>query len=185
MAQVLVLNKGYQPVSMISWQDAICLWYKDKAEILEGYEDSILHSWKSAMEMPCVIRLLYFVRPRKNTFRYQPFTRRNIYTRDEGKCQYCRKKITIREMSWDHVMPRSKGGKSNWKNIVCCCPECNRKKSSKTLHEAKMTLIRKPFSPTIPIIYEKEIIQRIKNLKYLPHEKWKDFIYWNVSLDEE
>jgi hypothetical protein len=82
--EVLVLNAAYMPLSIISWQDAICLYYTQKAEILESYEDKMLHSWKSCINMPAVIRLYEFIKPHKNIKFFEPFTRKNIYLRDGG-----------------------------------------------------------------------------------------------------
>ena len=183
----LLLNQAYMPISTITWRDAVCLWYKEKVEIVEAYENRMLHSWNFAMQMPAVIRLYHFVKPPKKISRYQPFTRKNVWLRDEGVCQYCGKDLSLREMTFDHVYPR-KGtvkGKTNWTNIVCACAPCNNKKRNHTPEQAGMKLIRRPVAPRRTLPTEQELKIRLAKLKYLPHKSWQNYIYWNVELEED
>lgn len=208
MAQVLMLNASYMPIGIISWQDAITIWWNKKAEILESYEDKVLHtgnsfiqrkrkefnskydtnlySWKSAMNMPAVIRLYEFVKPKKNVLFYKPFTRKNVYDRDGGKCQYCNSIISLSKMTFDHVIPKSQGGLTSWNNIVCSCLKCNSKKGGKTPEEANMKLISKPYAPRIAESYHEGILSKLKGMKnVLNNQKWRDYIYWSIPLTED
>ena len=189
--QVLKLNAAYMPLEIVSWKDAIIDWMNGKVEILEEYEDKILHhgydrhldTFKGAMKMPAVIRLLHFVKPNKSVKFYQSFTRRNVYERDKGKCQYCGCKVSLKEMTYDHVHPQSKGGETTWKNIVCSCFECNKKKGDKSLKEAGMKLINKPYAPKLAEDYHGGMLARLKRMKNITdNEKWLNYLYWNVEL---
>ncbi|MFA5484914.1 MAG: HNH endonuclease [Candidatus Pacearchaeota archaeon] len=192
MACVLKLNSGYAPIGIYTWQEAICDWYNGKVEIIETYEDKILHAgfdrhlntWKTVMEMPAVVRLLHFVIPKKNMRFYQPFTRRNIYVRDNGICQFCGKTLTMKTMTLDHVIPKSRGGSTSWTNIVCSCVKCNSKKGNKTPAEANLTLINKPVAPAFSDDYLSGCIKRLKTIPLImSNEKWRSYIYWNVELE--
>ncbi len=193
-AQVLKLNSAYMPIEIIPWEEAICLWYRDKAEILDSYSDKILHhgfdehlrTWKGAMECPAVIRLYEFVKPKKKLKFYEPFTRKNIYERDHGKCQYCGKGISLSKMTYDHVIPKCQNGHTCWSNIVTSCVKCNNKKGGRTPQEAKMKVRQKPFAPIIAESYNEGIINRMKkSMRVMNNEKWKQWIYWNVELEQD
>jgi 5-methylcytosine-specific restriction endonuclease McrA len=114
-----------------------------KVEVIEVYNKEV-HTVSLSIRLPSVIRLLTFVRPRNPEVR---FTRYNIYLRDKGCCQYCGGRFHLREVTYDHVMPRARGGVATWENIVTCCRSCNLKKGDRTPHEAKMSLIRAPKKP--------------------------------------
>jgi len=189
--QVLKLNKAYMPLEIISWKDAISSWLTGKVEIIEEYEDKLLHygydrhlnTFKGAMKMPAVVRLLHFVKPNRDVRFYQSFTRRNVYDRDRGKCQYCGCKITLKEMTYDHVNPQSKGGLTCWGNIVCSCLKCNNNKSNMTLQEANMKLMKKPIAPEIADSYQNGMIAKLKKIKNITNnDKWLTYLYWNVEL---
>jgi len=185
-ARVLKLNASYMPIDVISWQDAITLWSKGVAEIIESYEDVHLHSWKSAMECPAVIRLMHFVKPKKHLAFYKPFTRRNVYDRDDGKCQYCGKEISLSKMTFDHVIPKSEGGLTNWQNIVCSCVKCNSKKSNRTPDQAHMKILNKPYAPKIADSFNEGVLKRLKDMKsVVSNSKWRAFIYWEIEMDQD
>jgi len=137
---VLVLNAGYEVLNVTSLQRAIKLLYKGKAEVIETRSDREIRSPSVTMNMPSIIRLLYYiVRP----FREVPITKKNVLIRDRHTCQYCgRKGNTV-----DHILPRSRGGKDVWTNCVCACSYCNTRKNNRTPAEANMKLIRKPKKP--------------------------------------
>lgn len=200
-ASVLVLNKHFLAVHIISVRRAFCLLCKDLAEVV-SHEDGQFatydfQSWREVSEYraqffraedddwvrtvsaqiqaPRVIRLLRYEKLPKQTVK---FNRRNIFARDNNQCQYCGKKFPTSELSLDHVTPRSQGGQGSWENIVCACVDCNVKKGGRTPKQAGMHLIRKP---------EKPKRSPILNLK-LTHRKyhsWKTFLenaYWSVEL---
>lgn len=210
--EVLTLNAAYMPVGVIDWDVAITLWFKGKAEILDTYEDKILHtgnhfvkpeysandkfvssfyderldSWKTAIEMPAVIRLLEFVNPKKHISFFESFTRQNVYERDGGKCMYCGKEVSRNKFTFDHVIPKSRGGKTNWQNIVACCLKCNSKKDNRTPSEAGMTLIKQPFAPKVANDFNSGILNRLKGMsRIINNKKWADYLYWNVELKSD
>lgn len=140
MERVLVLNSDYTPVNVTDISRAIKLIVKEKAEIIkEGTK--ILRSEKVSIKAPIIIRLLNYV---KIKFFKVILTKRNILIRDGFKCVYCgdNKNLTL-----DHLIPKSKGGKNDWYNLVTCCDSCNKKKGDKTPEQAKMTLLQKPNKP--------------------------------------
>lgn len=192
--QVLKLNKAYMPLEIISWKDAITDWLNGKVEIIEEYEDKIIHkkydkcldTFSEIIKMPAVVRLLHFVKPNKNIKFFQSFTRKNVYDRDKGKCQYCGRKISLKEMTYDHVHPQSKGGQACWTNIVCCCLECNSKKGDKLLHEVGIKILNKPIAPAIADSYQSGMIAKLKKIKNITNnKKWSTYLYWNVELNKD
>lgn len=191
--QVLKLNAGNIPIAVISWKIAIKDWLNGKVEILEEYDDKILHygwdrhldTFKGAMNMPAVVRLLHFAVPNHTVKFYKSFTRRHVWERDKGICQYCGKKLSLKEFTYDHVVPKGKGGLATWTNIVCACAKCNMKKSNETPQEAGMKLIRKPYAPLIADNYIGGMISKMKAItKTVNNEKWMNYLYWNVELDK-
>ena len=141
MEKVLVLNSDYTPVNVTNITRALKLIIKEKAEIIkEGTK--VLRSEKKSFKAPLIIRLLNYV---KIKFFKVVLTKRNILIRDGFKCVYCNSsdKLTL-----DHLIPKSKGGKNDWFNLVTCCDTCNKKKGDKTPEESGMGLLRKPTKPT-------------------------------------
>jgi hypothetical protein len=186
MSQVLKLNKSYMPIEIISFQDAFRLIQKGTAEIIDVYEDRYFNTFKEAFNAPAVIRLLHFIAPKKDMKFYKPFTRRLVYERDEGKCCYCGKEVSLSKFTYDHIIAKSNGGLTNWQNIVTCCLKCNSKKSNKTLAEAGMKLLKKPYAPLIADSFNKAMIIRLKNIpKIYNNQKWRDYLYWDLPLNED
>ena len=142
-SQTLLLNQGFEPIKVISWQRAITLLFLGKVEVLEEYEASGIRSVNLVIKIPAVVRLL---RAFRRHARPVKFSRVNIYARDNYKCQYCGRKASISELTYDHVMPRSRGGMTEWTNIVTCCYLCNRKKGGRTPNEAGMKLLASPIA---------------------------------------
>ena len=175
MEQTLVLNADYLPLSVITWQKAITLWYREKVEIIEVHDKEV---WavKFSFKLPSVVRLLRYVRTGKRPV--VQFTRANIYTRDNYTCQYCQKEFDTSDLTFDHVIPVAQGGGRSWENIVSACIPCNRKKGSRTPEEAGMHLMRKPVRPNYTAMFRVTM-----GIRKTP-ESWKDFLYWNVKLDE-
>jgi 5-methylcytosine-specific restriction endonuclease McrA len=127
--------------------------------------------------MPAVVRLLRFIRRKRPQV---SFSRRNLFARDASSCQYCGGARETGELTYDHVVPRSMGGKTDWANIVTCCIECNRRKGGRTPEQAGMRLLRAPRRPDrLPGVLTVTI-----NLSSAP-DAWRDFLYWNVRLDED
>lgn len=142
--RVLLLNSTYQPISFVSERKALKLFVKGKIEVLSEWEDKYIRWTNGKMQMPAIIRLKYYVRwiPRKTRF-----NRSGVFRRDRNVCQYCGKTFKLVDLTIDHIVPQSKGGKSNWHNCVSCCFPCNNKKSNRTPEEAHMPLLSKPTIP--------------------------------------
>jgi 5-methylcytosine-specific restriction endonuclease McrA len=200
-ASVLVLNKLFMAIHIISVRRAFCLLCKDLAEVvsledgqfatynfatwreLSEYraryfrqeDDDWVRTVSSEIQVPRVIRLLDYDRLPKQTVK---FNRRNIFARDNNQCQYCGKKFPTSELSLDHIIPRSQGGQSTWENIVCACVACNVRKGGRTPKEAHMALIRKPEKPRRSPLLNLKLTHR----KY---QSWRTFLenaYWSVEL---
>jgi 5-methylcytosine-specific restriction endonuclease McrA len=197
--QVLVLNRLWQAVNICSARRALSLLFEGHAHVVlnddEGnfrtfdfrqwrdlsdqqpHPESI-HTVSFKVRVPRVILLLMFDRlPKKEV----KFTRHNIFERDRNTCQYCGKVFDRKDLNLDHVVPRDRGGPTNWENIVCSCVPCNTRKSNRTPPEAGMRLIRKPKRPKW-----RPFVQ--VNLQFSGHDSWKHFLdvaYWNVELGEE
>jgi len=184
--EVLKLNAAYMPLELVSFKSAFKLIEKGSAEIVDVYDDRFFRTWKQAFNAPCVIRLVKFVAPKKKMKFYKAFTRKNVYKRDKGICQYCGKKISLAKMTYDHVVPKSRGGRLTWTNIVCCCLKCNTRKYNHTLAECGMKLLNKPYAPVVADNFNSGMINRLKGIpKVFNNEKWKQWIYFNVELDQD
>jgi len=145
--RVLVLNASYEPINVCTVRRAAVLLLKNRAEILEE-GDWALHAENLTLARPVVIRLLAYVRIPRDAHR-RKITRRAVFARDRWTCQYCgheRGHLTV-----DHVVPRSKGGRSTWDNIVTCCAPCNRRKGDRLPRQANMVPARPPKAPSATI----------------------------------
>jgi 5-methylcytosine-specific restriction endonuclease McrA len=174
MEQVLLLNISYEPLKIIHWERAITMLFLGKVEVIEEYNLEV-HSVSFTFKLPSVVRLLKMIKKNKGQVK---FSRQNIYARDHYRCQYCGGRFQTEDLTYDHILPKSRGGKTAWENIVTCCMECNRKKGVRTPREASMTLVRKPVRPTwIPAV-------RITiGFREVP-QTWRDYLYWHVELLE-
>ena len=198
---VLVLNKLFMAIHIISVKRAFCLLAKDLAEVVSmedgQYTTYDFETWREVSEyrarnfrkedddwvrtastqiqVPRIIRLTGYDRLPRQTVK---FNRRNIFARDVNQCQYCGKKFPTSELSLDHVVPRSQGGQTTWENIVCACVACNVRKGGRTPKEAGMHLIRKPEKPKrSPMLNLK-----LTNRKYQTWRTFLDNAYWSVEL---
>lgn len=186
MEKVLKLNSAYMPIEIISFKKAFTLIARGKAEIIDTYENHTFNTFKAAYEAPAVIRLLTFIAPKKDLKFYKSFTRKHILERDNGECCYCGKELSLNKMTYDHVLPKSRGGQTNWNNIVSCCLRCNSKKNDKTPDEAGMKLIHKPYAPKIADNYQSGMISKLKNIpNILNNKKWLNYLYWNTPLEQD
>jgi len=192
--KVLVLNRSYLPIHITVVRRALSLLYQDIARAVdEQYRTFDFASWSDlaaredsiglvgrAIRTPRVILLVAYDRvPR----RYVRFSRFNIYSRDQNRCQYCGKQFSRAELNLDHVVPRSKGGISVWENVVCSCHRCNRMKGGRTPSEAGMRLIRQPRRPQwTPFMTETFSLRRYK--EWMPFLSAVDAAYWTTELVE-
>ena len=176
MEQTLLLNATYEPLKVVHWQKAITLWCQGKVEVISVYDREV-RSVSFSFKLPSVIRLLRYIRI-KRQIDYVPFSRANIYARDEHTCQYCAEGLPSSDLTFDHVVPVAHGGRKDWENIVTCCITCNRKKGGRTPGEAGMRLMRTPRRPE-----SAPAIRITIGLRDAP-ESWRDYMYWNVELDD-
>lgn len=141
--KTLLLNQGYQPIKVISWMRAICLWCRNKAEIIESFDVNV-NSPSASFKMPAVIRLLHQTKMMQIKLK---FSRSNIYKRDNYICQYCGDPCTEKQLTLDHIIPKSMGGRTTWTNIASACMNCNTKKANRTPQQAGMKLIQQATYP--------------------------------------
>jgi 5-methylcytosine-specific restriction endonuclease McrA len=179
--ETLVLDTSYIPVARVHWQRAITLLFQGKVEVLEEYENREIKSVTYSIKMPSIVRFLRALKSKKKAIK---FSRENVYTRDNGKCQYCASRLPRPEATYDHVVPRAQGGKTEWDNVVICCVECNQRKGNRTPAQANMRLLATPVRPKkLPDHMRITVTWR----KGMP-ESWKewlrDFHYWNGELEE-
>lgn len=140
----ILLNGDYTFLCLVDWRKAMCLVFAQKVKVLK-YSDKIIQGVGKVFRAPAVLLLIKVVR---SVYRGRvPFSNKNVLVRDRFVCAYCGKKAN--PLTIDHVIPRSKGGKTSWENCVACCKACNNNKGARTPREAKMHLIKRPFQPTI------------------------------------
>lgn len=173
----LVLNAdfrplSYYPLSLWSWQDTIKAVFLDRVNIISEY-DRVVHSSRFAMKLPSVVALKRYVQPAK----YPAFTRFNVFLRDRFSCQYCGDE---EDLTFDHLIPRSKGGRTTWENVVTACAPCNLLKGGRLSRECKMYPSVLPYRPTVRMLQH---IGRSFPPNYL-HESWRDYLYWDTVLEE-
>ncbi len=201
-ASVLVLNKFFMAMNVVSVRRALTLLYKNSAEVVLVDDDKFasynMETWKDVsllkaslglpeedydwiktvsleIPVPRIIRLLFYDKvPRWGV----KFNRRNLFARDENRCQYCGCRFPTSELSLDHVIPRSRGGRTTWTNVVCACTECNKRKGGRTPDEAGLKLTRKPFVPKHSPI----ITLKLNSGKYSSWKQFLDHAYWSVPL---
>jgi 5-methylcytosine-specific restriction endonuclease McrA len=172
----LVLNADYRPLSyyplsLWSWQDAIKAVCLERVNIIALY-DRVVHSPSFEMRLPSVLSLKTYVKPS----RYPAFTRFNVFLRDKFSCQYCGVRD---ELTFDHLVPRSKGGLTEWENVVAACSPCNLKKGNLLPKEARLWPKQMPYRPTVHDLHNNG---RLFPPNYL-HESWFDYLYWDTVLE--
>jgi 5-methylcytosine-specific restriction endonuclease McrA len=161
---VLVLNQNYEPLNVCYVKRALLLLLRGKAEVLENGRGH-LHSIQGSYEIPSVIKLHYYI---KRPNRHRKMTKLEVFNRDKFTCQYCGEQIS--DLTIDHVVPRKRGGRHEWTNVVAACVKCNRKKAGRTPKEAGMPLLSEPKIPTnngfyIPLYF---LNSNLEWQKYLP-----------------
>ncbi|MFH1017189.1 MAG: HNH endonuclease [Pseudomonadota bacterium] len=196
-ARVLVLNKVYMPIHVISVKRAFCMLYRGAVKVVDKeYQTFDFKSWAELaavadeeeklgivgrmIRVPRVVLLQTYDRFPK---RHVRFSRYNIFARDSSVCQYCGKRCPKTELNLDHIIPRSRGGRTTWENVVCCCLPCNRRKGGMNPKEAGMRLIREPARPH----WAECLNISLKHPRYrewLPFLNVVDFSYWNVELEK-
>ncbi|MBO1359739.1 HNH endonuclease [Acetobacter sacchari] len=175
----LVLNAdfrplSYFPLSLWSWQDTIKAVCLDRVAVLSEY-DMEVRSPSRSFRLPSVIALKEYV----PTARRPAFTRFNVFLRDNFSCQYCHERFPTHELTFDHVIPRCRGGRTTWENVVTACGTCNLLKSSHMPAEIRMFPRRRPSQPST---WELQDNGRAFPPNYL-HQSWRDYLYWDVELE--
>ena len=197
---VLVLNRLWQAVNVIGARRAFALLARGHAAVVHHHADDFrvfslldwmdfsrsnppvdaldaVHTPRTVIPLPGVILLRWFD---KLPCKELKLTRSNVFERDKDTCQYCGNVFESEDLNLDHVIPRDRGGKTTWENIVCSCVRCNSRKANRLPHQAHMRLIRKPVRPK----WRPVITLVLGNQQ---RERWKDFLdlaYWNVELEE-
>ncbi len=147
--RTLMLTPWMAPHKIISWQRAVVLAYLGKVDVIETW-DAELHAPSLSMRAPAVVRLKKGAVSTKQSVR---FSRINVFLRDKFRCQYCGERKPLKQLNYDHVIPRVQGGKTVWENIVTSCYACNDRKGSRTPEQAGMKLLRQPKKPSsLPVV---------------------------------
>ncbi|SDY93501.1 5-methylcytosine-specific restriction endonuclease McrA [Jannaschia faecimaris] len=172
----LVLNADYRPLSyyplsLWPWQDAVKAAFLDRVIIVSEYEE-VVRSPTTTIRIPSVVVLKDYVAPQRRV----AFTRFNLFLRDEFACQYCGSKG---DLTFDHVVPRARGGVTSWENVVAACGRCNLRKGSKSLKQVGFHLRKTPKQPGAA---------QLMNMgrKFPPnhlHDSWMDYLYWDAELE--
>ena len=162
-SRVLVLNQNYEPMSVCSARRAIIMLFLEKAEVIER-NHAMIHSVSLTISLPSIVRLSRFVHVKRKRI---VLTRKNIIKRDNHQCQYCATKIG--SVTVDHILPKDRGGKDTWENLVCACMKCNGKKRNRTPEEAGMPLLRKPKKPGYLFF--------IQHFVGVPDDRWKPYLF--------
>jgi 5-methylcytosine-specific restriction endonuclease McrA len=172
----LVLNADYRPLSYYPlsiwcWQDAIKAVFLERVNIVALY-DKAVRSPSIEVKLPSVVSLKTFVRPARNP----AFTRFNVFLRDRFSCQYCGSR---EDLTFDHLVPRSRGGHTTWENVVTACSVCNLKKGGLLARHSGMRPAQMPYQPTVSDLHRNG---RLFPPNYL-HQSWLDYLYWDTELD--
>ncbi len=199
-ASVLVLNRFYMAVRVVNVRRAMSMLYRNMAEVIsvedgqylsydfgdwvevsdfksrfEPEEHDWIHTVRFQIAVPRIVRLLRYDKiPRMRV----KLNRRNLFARDQNRCQYCGRKFQPSELSLDHVVPRSQGGSATWHNLVCACMKCNVRKGGRTPRQAHMKLITVPRRPN----HSPVLTVKLSDSKYSSWKQFLDFAYWNVEL---
>lgn len=175
MSHTLILNADYTPMavaplSTVNWREAIKLVYLDQVDVLEYYSDWHVHSPSITLQVPSVLVSRSYVK----TSRSVKFNKTNLCIRDEYTCQYCRKLFDHKQLTMEHVHPRSRGGKTNWENVSMACSPCNTSKGNRT----DIRPIKPPYKPT----YGEIMVKAKRRPIYIPDAKWMPYLGWPPHL---
>ncbi|GAB6052954.1 HNH endonuclease [Magnetospira thiophila] len=178
-APALVLNAdfrplSYFPLSLWSWQEAVKAVFLGRVNVVSEY-DRAIRSPSMEMRLPSVISLKEYVPQAKSP----AFTRFNVFLRDRFACQYCGESFAANDLTFDHVIPRSRGGRTTWENVVTACAPCNLRKSNRMPDRTSMYPRQEPIEPSAYLLQH--------NGRSFPpnflHESWRDYLYWDTELE--
>ena len=175
----LVLNADYRPLnyfplSLWSWQDAIKAVFMDRVNVVDRYDREV-SSPSFSIKLPSVVALKEYI-PQA---RHPSFTRFNVFLRDRFACQYCGDSFLATDLTFDHVLPKCRGGKTSWDNVVTACSYCNLKKANLIPKDANIFPRQ---SPSCPTVWQLQENGRLFPPNYL-HESWRDYLYWDSELE--
>ncbi len=176
----LILNADYRPLSYFPlsiwpWQEAVKAIFRDSVNVISEY-DRVVRSPNWELKLPSVLALREYV----PMARSPAFTRFNVFLRDRWLCQYCAVQFKTQELTFDHVVPKSRGGRTSWDNIVTACQCCNTKKGNYMPHEVNMYPVMEPRQPSLHEL-------QYQGRKFPPnflHKSWGDFLYWDTELED-
>lgn len=176
----LVLNADFQPLSYLPlslwpWQEVVKAVFSNRVNIVATYDVSV-RSPSVIFPLPSVVSLKHY---QKTDF-VAPFSRFNVFLRDSFSCQYCSAQLPTTELTFDHVVPRCMGGKSNWTNVVTACVSCNLSKGRSLLED--LPYMKLAVEPKQPSSFDLQAKARLFPPKHL-HESWRDYVYWNESME--
>lgn len=176
----LMLNADYRPLSTappsrLSWRKAVCAVLSDDVSVVANY-DRVVSSPSWSMRLPSVVALRHYVDMEKPA----PLTRYNLFLRDGHACAFCGERFDTKELTFDHVLPRSRGGTSLFENLVAACAPCNSRKRDRTPEEAGMPMAKAPWHPTL---MELNVIGASLPLAEDVCADWRDWLYWNAPLE--
>ncbi|WP_419797608.1 MAG: HNH endonuclease [Terasakiella sp.] len=176
----LVLNAdfrplSYYPLSLWPWEEAIRNVFTGRVQVVSEY-DACVHSPSLEMKLPSVIALKEYAKPVSQV----AFTRFNLFLRDMFSCQYCCVQLPAQDLTFDHVLPKCRGGRTHWENIVTACRPCNTRKGHLSIKDAGMKLMIPPYRPSS---FELQEHGRFFPPNHL-HESWRDFLYWDTELED-
>ena len=160
--KALVLNQDYSPISICSIERAFVLVFREKVEMVQTFNGSQFHTVNQSFPIPAVIKLQRYV---NIPFKSVELTRNNVFRRDEFKCQYC---FSEKELTLGHLIPRSKGGRSTWKNLVTACKTCNSIKGDEAPEQAGLELHREPFRPSY--------LMYLRDFSGHGYDEWQPFL---------
>ena len=180
----LVLNQSYMPINCVPAVRALKWVLSGRVEVVEEYEGvEVFSAALEAFAVPSIVRFSHRI---VGMFRRGvKFNRKNVWLRDKQKCQYCGHRVALDDFEFEHVIPKSQGGKTRWENIVVACTGCNQRKRNRTPEQAGMRLLQRPVRPKhLPGTF---IPKRGLDLATAP-ESWQDYVgsylYWNTKLTE-
>jgi len=166
LGRTLLIDNSMQPVKVVSWQEAILLVLKNKAKVIDEYDNVLIHSASQAYKLPSILMLVSKSKRKRDI----NFSKKAIFLRDNYTCAYCANKFKPNQLSLDHITPVCQGGGKTWENIVTACRECNSEKGGRTPEQAKMSLKLNPYKPN----WNPSYFIQIK--KTDPVERWEVWV---------
>lgn len=176
----LVLNADYRPLttyplSRMHWTDSVKHTLAGRTIVVAEYERHV-RSGRLSMPIPSVVALKQYV----DLNRPAPLNKLNLFLRDRLHCAYCAKRHESVDLTFDHVVPRSRGGRSTWDNLVAACRPCNARKADKTAQQVGMTMVNRPYRPTLAQL--NAIGMEMDDVRNIPRT-WRDWLYWTTPID--